>query len=244
MKLHKLSATSSTNDYLKEFLIQSKLENFTIIVADYQELGKGQGVNKWHSEKGKNLLFSLLVRFEDMPIYKSAFLNFAVSLGIFKVLKEYLPEVSIKWPNDIMADEKKICGILIENSIAGTRIKHSVVGVGLNVNQFIFPKELSNATSFYKILNKEFDREILLREIFISIKEQIHLLKSNKYEELKLNYEQILFRKGIISPFKYSTGKSFLGTIIGVNNIGLLRMKMSDETVNEFSNKEIVFVIE
>lgn len=242
MKLLKLSAISSTNDYLKELLTQSKLENCTVVVTDYQVSGKGQGTNKWHSEKGKNLLFSLLLKFEDLSIHKSAYLNFAIAIGIYQVLESYLPKVKIKWPNDIMAEDQKICGILIENSISGSNIKYSIIGIGLNVNQCFFPKELVNVTSFFKILNKESDKELLLKEIINSINKQVELLLSYQFELLKFNYEQVLFRNGIFSPFAYFNGETFFGTIVGVSKIGLLQIKMADKTVKEFANKEIVFI--
>jgi len=243
MQVRKLSAISSTNDYLKVLLTQTELENFAVVVADYQDAGKGQGANIWHSEKGKNLLFSILVKFNDLPIYKSAYLNFAIAIGIFQILNQYLPKVKIKWPNDIMADDKKICGILIENTIRSSKIKHSIIGVGLNVNQIDFPFELSNATSFTKLLKKEFDKELLLEKIIASIKNQINLLNYKNLEALKFTYENFLYRKGSSFSFSYSNGESFLGTILGVSEMGLLRIEFSDGSIKEFANKELIFNI-
>ena len=244
MIILKLSAISSTNDYLKELLTQSKLENYTVVVTDYQVSGKGQGANKWHSEKGKNLLFSLLINFENLPVYKNAYLNFAVALGIHQVLAKYLRDVKIKWPNDIMAGDKKICGILIENTIAGSNIKNSIVGVGLNVNQLNFPEELKSATSFYSLLNKEFDKDVLLNEILDAIKTQIDFLQHDSFEELKTRYELVLYKKGIFETYmEMSTQNKFIGKIIGVSKTGLLRVILPNDTVREYANKEIIFII-
>ena len=245
MILLKLSAISSTNDYLKELLTQSKLENYTVVVTDYQVSGKGQGVNKWHSEKGKNLLFSLLINFENLPVYKNAYLNFAVALGIHQVLAKYLTDVKIKWPNDIMAGGKKICGILIENTIGGSNIKNSIIGVGLNVNQLNFPEELiKSAASFYSLLNKEFDKDVLLNEILDAIKTQIDFLQQDSFEELKTRYEHILYRKGVFKTYKEkSTEDVFIGKIIGVSITGLLRIILPNDTVREYANKEIIFIV-
>jgi len=243
MKLHKLSATSSTNDYLKELLTQFKLENYTVVVTDYQVLGKGQGMNKWHSEKGKNLLFSVLIKFDRFSINKSAYLNFAITLGIYQVLSKYIPQTKIKWPNDIMAENKKICGVLIENSVGGSKIKHSIVGIGLNVNQLIFPKEIPNATSFNKILNTIFDRDKLQEELIIAIKKQVDKLVNENFDELKRGYESVLFKKNILTIFKNKKGDVFNGIIIDVSKIGLLRVKMPNNSIEEFANKELVFIL-
>jgi len=214
-----------------------------VITTDYQVSGKGQGINKWYSEKGKNLLFSMLVKFDEFSINKSAYLNFAIALGIYQVLSKYIPQTKIKWPNDIMAENKKICGVLIENSVGGSKIKHSIVGVGLNVNQLIFPKEIPNATSFNKILNIVFDRDKLQEELITAIKKQVDKLVNKNFDELKQGYESVLFKKNIPTTFKNKTGDVFNGIIIGVSEIGLLRVKVSDNSIKEFANKELVFIL-
>jgi len=243
MKIIKVDATNSTNLFLKEFIKTNHVENFTIISAEYQFKGKGQGVNIWQSKKGKNLLFSMLVCVDTLNISKQAYLNFAISLGIYNVLKEYYPKLNIKWPNDIMADSKKICGILIENTVKGKLITQSIVGVGFNVNQLLFPKELPNAISLANLLSKKVDRDALLLEIQQSIIAQINLLNSNLFDKLKVNYENKLFKNRIISKFK-RVGDSavFFGSIVGVTKTGLLKIKFEDDTINEYANKEIEYL--
>jgi len=242
MIIRKLSTISSTNDYLKELYAKKDLDNFTVISTDYQTLGKGQGVSKWVSDKGKNLLFSILVKYEDLKISNVPFLNFSISIAIYQVLKQYLSQVEIKWPNDIMAGNKKICGVLIENVIRNSVINHSVIGVGLNVNQISFPKNLPNATSLNMLLSKEFDLDLLLKELIFSIQKQINILEEKQFITLKLNYEEVLYKKGIPSMFKTKEGKVFMGKIIGVSDTGLLKIALENEKIIEFANKELEFL--
>ena len=241
MKIRKISAISSTNAYLKQLVLESRLESFTVVSADYQNKGKGQATKQWFSEKGKNLLFSILIKFNSLDISKQAFLNFAISIGIYQALKQHYPIIKIKWPNDIMADDKKISGILIENSVKGSLINHSIVGIGLNVNQLKFSTEIPNAVSLRNLLNKEFYRDVLLVELLDSIQKQISLLAEKDLGTLKANYEKNLYKKGIPSMFKTTNNKPFLGKIIGVSSIGLLQIELENGAIKEFANKEVFF---
>lgn len=241
MNIHKLSAINSTNDYLKELYTKVDLENFTVVSADFQTKGKGQVVSKWNSENGKNLLFSVLLKFDNFDIQDSAFLNFAVSNSIYYVLKTYLPSIKIKWPNDIMAGNKKICGILIENSVKNKKINHSVVGIGLNVNQLIFPN-LPQATSLKILLDKNIDKDFLLKELIIALKDEIYYLENKKLSYLKKTYQDSLFKINIPSMFKSKNNNVFMGKIIGVSKTGLLQVEMESGIVREYANKEIGFM--
>ena len=242
MKILKFSAISSTNDYLKELISKSSIENYTVISTDFQSKGKGQAANKWVSSKGKNLLFSILVRFSNYEIAKQAYINFAISIGIYQVLKKYYPKIDIKWPNDIMAEDKKICGILIENTVKGNKLSYSIIGIGLNVNQLEFSKDLPNAISLKALKNRDIDRDILLIELLESIKQQIKILNEKSLDGLKFNYEKALFKKGITMMFKTNKNKTFLGKIKGVSEIGLLQIELEDGVVVEFANKEVFFI--
>ncbi len=241
MKLYKLDAIGSTNAYLKQLNTDFLQDSFTVVTANYQHSGKGQSSNIWTSQRGKNLLFSILIKFNDFTIEKSAYLNFAISIAIYQVLREYLPLTKIKWPNDIMAGKRKICGILIENSVRGVKINHSIVGIGLNVNQVLFKDDLLNATSLKKELNKEFDRDLLLDKLMKSVKNQINRLENNLFKELKADYESVLFKKNIEALYA-SDNKHFTGEIVGVSKIGLLQIKLESGVVEQFANKEIVYL--
>lgn len=242
MRIIKLNTINSTNDYLKNMFKEIPLNNFTTVVADYQVKGKGQYRNRWHSDKGKNLLFSVLIKFKSFSIKDQVYLNFAISLAIFEVLTDMLKNVKIKWPNDIMSRQSKICGILIENSVKHDKISHSIVGIGLNVNQEIFPTELKKATSIKKILKKDVKLDELLQKILQQIKISIAKIEKKHFKSLHSDYHLNLYRFEQPSMFKTNDNAIFLGKIIGVSEQGKLKLELLDETIKEFEVKEICFM--
>lgn len=242
MKLYKLNATSSTNSYLKNLVLNTDLNNYSIVTAEYQTSGKGQLQNKWSSEQGKNLLFSVLYKSEDLEICNQAFLNFAVSLAIYDVLIPYLPNINIKWPNDILSRHKKVCGILIENSVKNGSINYSIIGIGLNVNQINFPLDLPNASSIKNILGKSFNRSKLLGELILSIKKQLKRIEEKSFAKIKSDYEHVLYRNQTPAMYKDTDGNQFIGKIIGVSNSGMLQIELDNGSINEFAVKEISFL--
>jgi len=238
MKLIKLDAIDSTNDFLKGLASQDELDNFTVVAAENQTKGKGQMGAKWFTESGKNLIMSVLVKdflFENEKIFH---LSIIVSLSVIDVLKSFdIPDLTIKWPNDIMADNKKIGGILIENTIKSDGRIVSVVGIGLNVNQTNF-ENLSNASSLAVISNSEFDRDLLLNLIVEKMRFRIELWKTDSAFFWK-EYFSLLFKKGIPMPFKNNKNQNFMGIIKGVSPIGKIQILLEDDSVSEFDIKEI-----
>ncbi|TDW52225.1 BirA family biotin operon repressor/biotin-[acetyl-CoA-carboxylase] ligase [Flavobacterium sp. 270] len=238
MKLIKLDAIDSTNDFLKSLFSQDELENFTVVTAENQTKGKGQMGAKWQSESGKNLIMSALVKdflFDNEQVFN---LSIIVAMSVIEVLKTFdIPELSIKWPNDIMSYTKKIGGILIENTIKSDGRIVSVVGLGLNVNQTNFD-ELPNASSLAVISGHDFDKEILPALIIEKIQQNIDLWK-NDSEDFSKNYFNNLFRKGIPMPFKNTANQNFMGIIQGVSAIGKLQVLLEDDSISEFDIKEI-----
>src|SRR5690606_34414076 len=170
MQIIKLNATESTNVYLKNLALEEELEDFTVVVARKQLKGRGQIGTKWESEVGMNLTFSILKNNVDLPVADQFLLNMGVSLAIFDALRQlYVPDLSVKWPNDILSGHFKICGILIENVLSGTMIQTSIIGIGLNVNQLNFG-DLSQASSLKLILGRTFDLDELLHSVVGHIK--------------------------------------------------------------------------
>jgi len=243
LKIRKLNATDSTNSYLKELAKKLTLQNFTTVVTKNQTSGRGQVDNEWVSENGKNLLFSTFTIINDLKISQQKYLNFAVSLAVFNTLKNFkIPKLSIKWPNDIMSADKKICGILIENVLKNQTIYSSVIGIGLNVNQTIFSDDLPNATSLKKILKKELDLDILLDSVLKNLKETISLLNQQKYTILENNYLHVLYKKNIPTLFKNNNRDVlFMGIIKSISKDGKLQILLENETLQEFGIKEISF---
>ena len=238
MKLIKLDAIDSTNEFLKGLSNKQEVQNFTVVTAESQLKGKGQMGAKWDSESGKNLIMSVLVADFLSDIEEVFNLNVVVSLTVIQVLESYaIPELSIKWPNDIMSANKKIGGILIENSIKGDGTITSVVGLGLNINQIQF-ENLPRASSLAVICNSNFDKEEILFKIMAKLEEMILLYKENTVSIWK-DYSGKLFRTGIPTAFSDANGKNFMGIIIGVSSIGMLQIQLEDDRVCEYNLKEV-----
>jgi BirA family biotin operon repressor/biotin-[acetyl-CoA-carboxylase] ligase len=238
MKLIKLDAIDSTNEFLKGLSNNQLVENFTVVTTESQTKGKGQMGSVWVSEPSKNLIMSVLVKdflLDNNSIFD---INIAVSVSIIQALETLnIPELSIKWPNDIMSYNKKIGGILIENSIKSNGDINSIVGLGLNVNQTNF-EHLPKATSLTLIGSTTFDKEKILLKIIEKLEQNIHSWNQNK-DSMWANYTEKLFKKGIPMPFSDENQQNFMGIIQGVSSIGKLQILLEDDTVPEFDIKEI-----
>lgn len=161
-----LEKTTSTSDFLSDR--QGQLQDGTVVVAEYQSNGRGQGSHFWISEQGMNLTFSILLKYGEhrtFPVKDQHLLSMASALGITDFLKQYQIEAKIKIPNDIYVGDKKICGMLIENSIAGNCMLRSIVGIGINVNQTVFPDHLPNPVSMKLLTGTDYDTKKCLEEI-------------------------------------------------------------------------------
>jgi BirA family biotin operon repressor/biotin-[acetyl-CoA-carboxylase] ligase len=238
MKLIKLGAIDSTNEFLKGLSHRQKLDNFTVVIAEKQTKGKGQMGSVWDSEEGKNLIVSVFIKDPLLQISQIYNLNIAVALAVVSALESYnIPKLSIKWPNDIMSYNFKIGGILIENSLKVDGAISSVVGLGLNINQTNFG-DLPKASSLAAICGSQFDKEQILHSIIEKMKQNINLVQLQP-ESLWLKYSERLFKKGIPMPFKDNTDKKFMGIIQGVSPYGKLQVLLEDDSIFEYSIKEV-----
>ena len=239
MNIIKLSAIDSTNSYLKRLAKEGIASDGQIITTDNQTLGRGQQGASWQFQEGKSLAFSVLKGFDAMPIRSQFNIAMATSIGVQIALQKLgIPEVKIKWPNDILSDHKKLCGILIENIVKGDTIKETIVGIGLNVNETDFI-DLPNATSLKLSSGIEFNLKEVLREVAIAIMRELEALKVVDETMLKSTYESQLYRKNEISRFQEAAGNQFSGTILGVTESGQLRVKTDSTNEKHFSLKEI-----
>jgi BirA family biotin operon repressor/biotin-[acetyl-CoA-carboxylase] ligase len=238
MQVIKLDAIDSTNEFLKGLSNKQVLENFTVVTAEAQNKGKGQMGAVWASEPSKNLIMSVLIKDFLLDINTVFELNILVSLSIIDVLAESnVPKLSIKWPNDIMSDNKKIGGILIENSIKSDGSISSVVGLGLNVNQTNF-ENLPKASSLAVVSNAFFDKQELLIRIIERM--ELRILEWNKKSVSSwLEYVNQLFKKGIPMPFENQDGLQFMGIIQGVSPIGKLEILLENDSISRYDIKEI-----
>jgi BirA family biotin operon repressor/biotin-[acetyl-CoA-carboxylase] ligase len=239
MNIIKLDAIDSTNDFLKDLSRNQIIENFTTVVAKKQTKGKGQMGSTWNSEEGKNLIMSILIKNVLKDINQIFDLNVATALSIIQVLDEYnIPKLSIKWPNDIMSDNKKLCGILIENSFKSDNKIESVVGIGLNVNQKSF-QDLPRASSMSIVMQNEFDVFLILERIIFQIKRNYSVMLSNQSDKLWDDYHKYLFKMNVPMPFEDSNKNQFMGIIQSVTNEGKLQVVFENDTIKTFGIKEI-----
>ena len=239
MNIIKLDAIDSTNSYLKKIILEKDVSDYTIVTANFQTEGKGQLGYIWESEDSKNLLCSIYKKDLGIKVEDQFVISMLVSLSIIRTLEKLnLPKLYVKWPNDIMSDNKKICGILIENMVKQNSIKESVIGIGLNVNQNTF-KNLPNATSIKKIKGVVLNIDELLNDLVNNIKKQFSDFSQSNIDLIFRQYEDVLYRMNIPSTFKNSEGDVFTGFIKGVNNLGRLKVLLEDNLTKSYTVKDI-----
>lgn len=239
----------STNTLLKEMFIEdASLPHFTVVSADYQTSGRGQRENRWESEQGANLLFSLLLRPEELKATDAFAISRIVSVAIAKWLLKYIENVAIKWPNDIYCGDKKICGILIENSIMGSNLSTAIIGVGININQTVFSKFIPNPTSLQIETKNNYNTQDMLAEVLAEIELQYNAYFNALSEEVNSQYHNLLYRLGVPAKFRIpvtceTETRMCEATIIGVEANGCLMLKHSEEEVCRYAFKEVEFII-
>lgn len=230
---------NSTNESLRQLMRERDLAEGYSIRTDFQTTGKGQTGNSWESEAGKNLLFSLLLFPRSIPIEEQFILSQIVSLAIKSVLDQYSDGFTIKWPNDIYYRDKKIAGILIENSIQGASLKYSIVGVGLNLNQKTFRSNAPNPVSLRQILGMRIARKRMLTDIYEAIMSMYYSLDKEKIRKL---YFQQMYRNVGYHLFEVD-GLTFEAKIVSVNNDGRLVLGTRSNELRSFYFKEVAFCV-
>ena len=242
MHIIKLNATDSTNSYLRRLSLSEELEDFTVVRADYQSEGRGQMGTSWQSQASKNLMVSVFKRIECLQVERQFLVSMCVSLAVKEVLSHYLlKQVKIKWPNDILSENKKIAGILIETIIKNNQLKSAIVGVGLNVNQIEF-NELPKASSFQSLTGRWFDLDEVLNLLLVHLEDFFKLLEQKKFHEIERAYIKSLFRKDKPSTFESAKGEAFTGYIKGVTSTGQLQVLVEDGIVEQFDMKQVSLI--
>jgi BirA family biotin operon repressor/biotin-[acetyl-CoA-carboxylase] ligase len=210
-----------------------------VVQTDFQSSGKGQLGNSWESENAKNLLFSFLLKPSYIAIDKQFVVSQMISLAIKKVLNQYADGFSIKWPNDIYWNDRKIAGILIENSLQGNRIKWMIVGVGLNVNQECFISNAPNPVSLLNIVGEVLSTNEILENI-LTVFEQLY--RTNDIEKIREEYIENLYRGSGFHKFK-ADNQVFDAQITTVFTDGQLELETTNDEILKFYFKEVEFVI-
>ncbi len=229
---------NSTNNLMREMVRKEKLPEFQVVYTGFQTTGKGQTGNSWESERDKNLLFSILFYPTHISIEEHFILSQLVAFSVVEVLNEITSGFQVKWPNDIYFGDKKAGGILIENTLQGSKISSTVAGIGINVNQAVFRSDAPNPVSLFQITGKELNREELLEKIC----ERIELnYKFSTFDHLREKYISYLYRGKGFYPYK-SENETFNASIKNISPDGKLTLQTETGEIKEFYFKEVEFV--
>lgn len=237
--------TTSTNTLLKNKLsADGDLPEFTMLYTGFQTLGRGQKGNSWESERNKNIMCSILLKPVFLEAKEQFVLSEAVSLAILNFLDYYLPNIKVKWPNDIYYGDKKISGILIENTIQSNSILASIVGIGINVNQTIFMSDALNPVSLSQVTGQDYDIPKLINEVRDSIIKCYDFTKSmDEAETMHKYYLSKLYKYNEIATYKDEYG-TFKGKIIDVElHGGKICIEDEDGKIRKYNFKEVSFII-
>lgn len=236
-----LSEIDSTNNYAMRLIDEGMAEHGMVVRADFQTKGKGQLANLWLAEESKNLLISAIIDTSEFAIEKQFFLNAATCLSVAEMLMTNynIPHVSIKWPNDIYAGDKKIAGILIENSLRGSQWTNAVVGIGLNVNQAVF-SDLNRATSMFNQTQEKQKVKSVLKNLLKILNK--HFLKiGNNEHALFEAFNQNLYKVNKEITFT-KKNELYKGIVKGVNAFGELEVEVEGK-LKRYRHKEIELVL-
>jgi BirA family transcriptional regulator, biotin operon repressor / biotin---[acetyl-CoA-carboxylase] ligase len=230
----------STNTFAQQLLNTETANDGTVVWTMTQTNGRGYATNSWEVEPGQNLTFSIIYKPSFLKVTDQFYLNKVICLGIRDTLIDFFNiDVYIKWPNDIVVNEKKICGVLIENNVSGNFLQYAICGIGLNVNQKNFDN-LPNATSIFNITSQKKDLRSLLYNLCENIEARYLQLRNGDSEKLNEEYISSLYRRGEEHFFKCNE-KKFLGEIIGITKAGKLVVR-DGKKLKDFGFKEIEYL--
>ena len=263
-----LPRVDSTNNFVRDMLsFGDQLEGMTLVVAEEQTAGRGQVGNHWESEPGRNLTFSLLCHPDFVQASEQFLLSQCIALAIWQTVSEALssyetyksykphksykpyesyephtPHVSIKWPNDIYVDDRKICGTLIECDLQGKHISNCIIGTGLNVNQTVFHSDAPNPVSLKQLTGKEHDREAILDSIVAHFQLLYEQVLGGHSADIRKEYMQHLYRREGFHTYRDVRGE-FLAEIADIEPTGHLLLRFENGNVCRYEFKEVQFLI-
>jgi BirA family biotin operon repressor/biotin-[acetyl-CoA-carboxylase] ligase len=241
-KIIRLPLADSSNTLLALWLENHKLPEGTALIADEQTAGRGQDGTTWVSERGKNLLLSIVFYPTFVKTKNIFLLSKTFALGVHDYVSTLIKaDVKIKWPNDIYAGDKKLSGMLIENSLSGAHINQSILGIGINVNQKDFPDTLVNPTSLSLLLNHELSLNNCLFDLCQSIEERFVQLKKGQGKKIKQDYIDVLYRFNKIHLYE-TEGERIKAKIVDVNDAGQLCLQREDGTVSMHDFKSVKYL--
>ena len=243
--LIELDETVSTNTYLADYHPPRAVE-MTLVTSEFQTAGRGQRGNSWEASRGKNLLFSLLIYPSQVSASEMFVLSEAFALSVRDAVKACLPDgkalnVSVKWPNDIYVDDKKIAGILIENTLQGSHTDRCVIGCGLNVNQDTFYSDAPNPISLFQLTGQTHERRPILEDIVGAFMRRYEAIKNRQYQTIYDEYMDALYTRDGIHLYKDSAG-SFEAEVAGVEPDGHLVLRDMQGKKRCYAFKEVALL--
>lgn len=234
-----LAETDSTNRWLKEHGDERDL----LVWTDYQTAGRGCGTNTWESERGMNLLFSLLLHPSKVPANEQFILSMANALALRDTLADYIDEVKIKWPNDIYWRDSKLCGTLIEATLRHGLVDRCIVGTGINVNQRLFTSDAPNPVSLWQILGHEADRKELLERVVAHLIIYIDMAEQGQWQLIRTRYHEALYLLGKPHRYRLPDGTEHIYRLEGVAPDGHVQLSEAladgNRQVRSFAFKEV-----
>ena len=230
----------STNKEAQRLLAQGAGINGLTLFARHQTDGRGQLSRKWISGPGSHVAMSIIYLPAHLPISDLPTLSMKISLGIVNALTSIDPSLQplIKWPNDIYATGKKLSGILIENALSGGKVQHSIIGIGMNVNEKDFPSAISNAISLYQLTGSEYAPQ----QVALIIRDHVLDMLKVDSDDWKTHYDQYVFGKGNHFTF-LSEGSGFEAEVMGVTMQGHLILKNGDNELKHYASHEVKWVV-
>jgi len=245
MEIIYLEETDSTNNYMQRLLTGDKKPvEGTIVTARTQTSGRGQYGNIWESELDKNLTFSLLLFPSVIPVAQQFLLSQMTALGIVDFLASFcqLTGLSVKWPNDIYWNDQKMGGILIENFLSPYAISHTIIGVGINMNQTFFRSDAPNPVSAKQITGEDYNLNAALHAVGNAILKRYVQLLSDKKELIRKDYFSVLYRRSGYFSYKDQSGE-FSARIKEIKDSGLLVLETPSGEEREYVFKDVEFVL-
>lgn len=243
MNIHtiRLDEVDSTNTYLR------RMENLpdadiVVVTAGHQTAGRGMGSNRWESEDGRNLLFSMLVRPEGVPAARQFALSMAEALAVKDALDPIAGEVTLKWPNDVYWHDRKISGTLIETAISGRLVKDCIFGTGINVNQRVFRSDAPNPVSLRQITGRDTDMNVVLDSVLEAFEGYYAMVLDGEYDRVGMLYHDALYRRTGMHAYSDSDGR-FMASVVRVGHDG--RLVLRDDAGREriYAFKEVSYII-
>ncbi len=236
--IYHLDITTSTNDDARD----EKYREGDVVWADFQTAGRGQRGHEWHSRKGENLTFSVVLEPTFVPIAEQFSVSEVVALSLVDMLADYGIGAKIKWTNDIYVGDRKLVGILIEHSLSATTLRRSIVGVGINVNQTEFDASLPNPVSMAQLLGHELDAGEVLRNFLKHLQHNYEVLRAGG-ESLHSRYNSLLYRLNEWHNYALPSGDRFCAAIRGTEPSGALKLENESGATKDYLFKEVEFVI-